>query len=60
MHSFLLPPMTDPGTELFDQFARQAVERLRSHGLTAHRMEEGVAEWEERGHPVATGEPDTA
>jgi len=36
------------------------VERLRSHGLTAHRTEEGVAEWEEGGHPVATGEPDTA
>jgi len=38
-------------------FSRQAVERLRSHGLRAYRMEEGVAEWEERGFPVATGEP---
>ncbi len=38
-------------------FSRQAVERLRSHGLRAYRMEEGVAEWEERGFPVAAGEP---
>lgn len=37
-------------------FSRQAVERLRSHGFRAHRMEEGVAEWEERGFPVAAGE----
>ena len=34
-------------------FSRQAVERLRSHGFRAYRMEEGVAEWEERGFPVA-------
>jgi rhodanese-related sulfurtransferase/DNA-binding transcriptional ArsR family regulator len=38
-------------------FSRQAVERLRDHGLRAYRMEEGVAEWEERGFPVATGAP---
>jgi rhodanese-related sulfurtransferase/DNA-binding transcriptional ArsR family regulator len=38
-------------------FSRQAVERLRSHGFRAYRMEEGVADWEERGLPVATGEP---
>jgi len=37
-------------------FSRQAVERLRSHGFRAYRMEEGVAEWEERGFPVAAGE----
>jgi len=37
-------------------FSRQAVERLRSHGLRAFRMEEGVAEWEERGFPVASGQ----
>jgi len=37
-------------------FSRQAVERLRSHGLRACRMEEGVAEWEDRGFPVAAGE----
>jgi len=37
-------------------FSCQAVERLRSHGFRAHRMEEGVAEWEERGFPVAAGE----
>lgn len=37
-------------------FSRQAVERLRSHGLRAYRMDEGVAEWEERGFPVAAGE----
>jgi rhodanese-related sulfurtransferase/DNA-binding transcriptional ArsR family regulator len=36
-------------------YSRQAVERLRSHGLSAYRMEEGVAEWEERGYPVAAG-----
>ncbi len=40
-------------------FSRQAVERLRSHGLRAYRMEEGVAEWEERGLPVSAGEPST-
>jgi len=38
-------------------FSRQAVERLRSHGLRAYRMEEGVSEWEERGFPVVAGEP---
>jgi len=38
-------------------FSRQAVERLRSHGLEAWRMEEGVAEWEKRGFPVAAGQP---
>ena len=37
-------------------FSREAVERLRSHGLRARRMEEGVADWEERGFPVASGE----
>ncbi len=34
-------------------FSRQAVERLRSHGFRAYRMEAGVVEWEERGFPVA-------
>jgi len=37
-------------------FSRQAVERLRGHGLRAFRMAEGVAEWEERGLPVAAGQ----
>ncbi len=37
-------------------FSRQAVERLRSHGFRALRMEEGVAEWKERGFLVAYGE----
>jgi len=38
-------------------FSRQAVERLRSHGLRAYRMEEGVSEWQERGFPAVVGEP---
>ncbi len=38
-------------------FSRQAVERLRGEGLRAYRMEGGVAEWEERGFPVAAGDP---
>jgi len=38
-------------------FSRQAVERLRSHGFRAYRMEAGVAEWEEGGFPVASGAP---
>jgi len=38
-------------------FSRQAVERLRSGGFRAHRMAEGVAEWEAQGFPVATGGP---
>ncbi|TVP54320.1 MAG: ArsR family transcriptional regulator [Gemmatimonadales bacterium] len=38
-------------------YSRQAVERLRSHGLRAYRMEEGVAEWAQRGLPVSAGEP---
>jgi rhodanese-related sulfurtransferase/DNA-binding MarR family transcriptional regulator len=38
-------------------FSRQAVERLRRHGFRAYRMENGVAEWEERGFPVAVGAP---
>lgn len=31
------------------------VERLRSHGFRAQRIEEGVAEWKDRGLPVAAG-----
>ncbi len=39
----------------FCLFARQAVERLRADGFRALRMEDGVAEWEERGYRVAVG-----
>jgi rhodanese-related sulfurtransferase/DNA-binding transcriptional ArsR family regulator len=36
--------------------AVQAVELLRSHGLRAVRLEDGVAEWRARGLPVTTGD----
>lgn len=35
-------------------FSARAVERLRAHGFRALRMEDGVAEWQEQGYPVAT------
>jgi rhodanese-related sulfurtransferase len=36
-------------------FSRQAVEKLRAHGFRALRMEDGVAEWDDQGYPVAVG-----
>lgn len=37
-------------------YSRQAVERLRSAGFDAFRMEDGVREWAARGLPVVTAE----
>jgi rhodanese-related sulfurtransferase len=36
-------------------YAREAVERLRSRGREAVRMEDGVLEWKEQGYPVEVG-----
>ena len=36
-------------------FSRQAVEKLRAHGFRALRMQDGVAEWDDQGYPVAAG-----
>lgn len=33
-------------------FSHRAVEKLRSHGFDAHRMDEGVIEWEGRGYSL--------
>jgi rhodanese-related sulfurtransferase len=35
--------------------AVEAVERLRSHGLKATRLEQSVSDWRARGHELATG-----
>jgi len=42
--------------------AVEAVERLRARGYVAFRLEDGVADWQARGFPVAAGEetPGTA
>lgn len=36
-------------------YAREAVERLRSRGREAMRMEDGVLEWKRQGYPVEVG-----
>jgi len=36
-------------------YAREAVERLRSRGREAIRMEDGILEWKEQGYPVEVG-----